>query len=124
MKPIVAALTTMLARTGCASTHDGWTPAVDLNGRSEARHAEDLKAYRAVADEHGPDPSQAGQRRATKRGLGTAAALGALTMATGGAAAVAAPVTAALQRARRSRGRIHRPGHRHRRLRAASRRMP
>lgn len=79
----------------CATTSGGaaqaWMPQIDAKGVDTARYERDLAECRALAAGNpDADAERATKKAAMKWGVGSAAALGVATVATGGLAAVAA----------------------------------
>lgn len=71
------------------SAAQSWTPTVDQKGLNQAQYEKDFAECKAVAvADPNTDGTTAAKKGAMKWGLGTAAAMAALTVATGGAAAI------------------------------------
>jgi hypothetical protein len=95
----------LMLLSGCASTGGGlgmdsvpglgpsaaqaWTPTVDQKGLNQAQYEKDFAECKAVAvADPSTDGNKAAKKGAMKWGLGSAAGMAALTIATGGAAAI------------------------------------
>jgi len=88
MKRTVRALAcASLLVSGCATTPSTWTPQIDAQHVNQAKYQQDFADCKKYAEANpDADASKAAKHDALKYGLGTAAIMGAATIATGGIA--------------------------------------
>ncbi len=91
---VLAAGLVLSVLAACATTStpeaSAWAPTIDMQHVRQARYEKDLAECRVIAEKApGTDAKKEARKGMKKWGLGTAAGLGVLTVATGGLGAVA-----------------------------------
>jgi hypothetical protein len=88
-RTVSACLCLSFALSGCATAPSTWTPQIDTQNVNQAKYAQDFADCKKFAQANpDTDAAKASKHDAIKYGVGTAAIMGAATIATGGLALI------------------------------------